>query len=449
MAALTESPFEVPVTQWVAPERATVAEAEPNDSFGAAQPVNPNDELAVTIGQNGDTDWFRVQVLQGGTLTVRAPTPAGRPSMSASASSTPTPRSWSTGSSPRVPAASSSPSSTSPAPAPTGCSSSTAANDASSTDAFAVDLSYAVQPDGFEPNDRIDLARHVPLDGTFPLNILPKGDHDWFEFSTDAPGALLVASSPVPEAIDGTFRLLNADGAEQVYWIAAPRPGGDTVAVLDLPKPGVYYLEIADGNNDARSTEPLTLTTRFAKSPDLYEPNDSMAQAMPVRDESEHTMAIFPTRDHDFLALDIVQPGELTVSIETPPENLDLTFRVLDANGAEAQYWTLAPRPGGDLFGTFDAARPGRYFLEFADGNNDAGSIDPFTLNLELHRQPRCLRAQRLDRHRERPHARRRSPLHRSSPRPTATGSASPSTSPASSPSPSTRVPRISTSPIA
>ena len=79
MAALTESPFEVPVTQWVAPERATVAEAEPNDSFGAAQPVNPNDELAVTIGQNGDTDWFRVQVLQGGTLTVRAADAPGRP----------------------------------------------------------------------------------------------------------------------------------------------------------------------------------------------------------------------------------------------------------------------------------------------------------------------------------------------------------------------------------
>ena len=54
---------------------------------------------------------------------------------------------------------------------------------------------------------------------------------------------------------------------EHVYWVAAPRPGGDTVAVLDLPRPGVYYLEIADGSNDARSTEPLTLTTRFARKP--------------------------------------------------------------------------------------------------------------------------------------------------------------------------------------
>ena len=189
----------------------------------------------------------------------------------------------------------------------------------------------------------------------------------------------------MPEAIDGTFRLLNADGAEQVYWVAAPRPGGDTVAVLDLPKPGVYYLEVADGENDARSTEPLTLTTRFAKSPDLYEPNDSMAAGHAgARRERRTTMAIFPRGDHDFLALDIVQPGELTVAIETPPQNLDLTFRVLDANGNEAQYWTIAPRPGGDLFGTFDAARPGRYFLEFADGNNDAGSIDPFTLNLDF-----------------------------------------------------------------
>ena len=394
MAALTESPFEVPVTQWVAPERGNVAEAEPNDSFGAAQPVNPNDELSVTIGQNGDTDWFRVQVLQGGTLTVRAPAPpaaldVGVRLLNANAEELVY---WIVA--PR-PGGELFAEFDLPRPGTYWLQFVDSANDASSTDAFAVDLSYVVQPDGFEPNDRIDLARHVPLDGSFPLNILPKGDHDWFEFSTDAPGALLVASAPVPEAIDGTFRLLNADGVEQVYWIAAPRPGGDTVAVLDLPKPGVYYLEIADGTNDARSTEPLTLTTRFAKSPDLYEPNDSMAQAMPV-----------PTRASTRWRSS--RPATTTSSRSTsssPASSRSRSRRRRKTSTSPSACSTpTAPRPstgplprGPAATSSAPSTPPGPAAISSSSptANNDAGSIEPFTLNLELHRQPRCLRAQR------------------------------------------------------
>jgi hypothetical protein len=65
MAALTESPIEDPAIQWVAPEREQVAELEPNNSFGAAQPINPNDALSLSIGAAGDNDWFRVTIQQG------------------------------------------------------------------------------------------------------------------------------------------------------------------------------------------------------------------------------------------------------------------------------------------------------------------------------------------------------------------------------------------------
>lgn len=381
MAALAESPFDAPRTQWVPPAREEVSEAEPNNTFGTAQPVNVNDVLTATIGQDRDTDFYRVQVQQQGTLTFRAPSSPENIDLIVRLLNANYEEVAYWVVAPR-PGGELLVDFDLPKPGTYWLEVADSNSDAISAEPFTIELSYAVAADGFEPNDRIDLARHVPLDGAVPLTILPRGDQDWFEFTTDAPGSLFVSLTNVPEAIDGTFRLLNADGAEQVYWISAPRPGGDTVAVLDLPKPGVYYLDIADSNSDARSTEPLTLTTRFARSPDLYEPNDRMADAMPVFEESTHTMAIFPARDRDWLSLDIVQPGELTVSVESPPQNLNVSFRVLDGNGAELQYWQGAARAGGDLYGTFDAAKPGRYYLEFAEFQDAAGSVEPFTLDL-------------------------------------------------------------------
>jgi hypothetical protein len=381
MAALSDSPLDAPLEQWVAPERVQVAEIEPNDSFGSAQAVQATDEIEMAIGVPGDTDWYRLAVQQGGTLTVRAPTTPAEIDLAVRLLSAngdelvywvPVPR----------PGGELVAEFDLPRPGSYWLQLIDNNNDQASTESFPLELEFVVQADGLEPNDKINLAKHLPLDGTAQLSILPRGDQDWFKYTTDAPGSLLVSLTGVPENIDGTFRLLNSDGVELYYWVTAPRPGGDTVAVFDLPRPGVYYLTVVDNANDSRSPEPLTLTTRFAKSPDLYEPNDGMGQAMPVREQGEHTMAIFPKGDHDFLELNIVQPGELTVAIATPPENLDLTYRVLDGNGAEVQYWTVAPRPGGDLAGSVDFGKPGRYFLEFADSNNDATSIEPFNLAL-------------------------------------------------------------------
>ncbi|MHB1104666.1 MAG: PPC domain-containing protein [Devosia sp.] len=377
------SPFDAPSAAWEAPSRKEVAELEPNNSFGTAQLVEPSDAVTLAISPVGDADWVRLAVQQGGKLTVHAPAPpeaidlavrlvnangdevaywvqAQRPGGELLAE-------FDIG-----------------RPGAYWLQFIDANNDHAAAESFPVNLRYEAQPDLFEPDDRIDLAKHVPLVGSFPLNILPRGDHDWFKFTAPAPGALVVSLTNVPEAIDGAFRLLNADGAEIAYWTLAPRPGGDTIAVLDLPRPGVYYLDVADNNSDASAILPLTLSTRFAPSPDLLEPNDAMLQAMRIEASGTQSLAIFPKGDNDWLELNIVQPGELVLAVKSPPQNLDLGYRVVDGSGAEAQYWTVAPRPGGDLYGSFDVAKPGRYFLQLADASNDASSIEPFDLDLKF-----------------------------------------------------------------
>ena len=64
------------------------------------------------------------------------------------------------------------------------------------------------------------------------------------------------------EALHG----INADYAEIQYWIAAPRPGGDTTGTVTIPAAGWYWMEIRDGNNDARSPEAFRVTRVFRPS---------------------------------------------------------------------------------------------------------------------------------------------------------------------------------------
>lgn len=382
-SSMLSSPFDTPSVPWTTPPRKEVADLEPNDSFGTAQLVDPNDAVTLAISPAADTDWVRLVVQQGGKLTVYAPKPPQEIDLAARLVNA-------NGDEIAYWVQAQRPGGELLAefdiarPGAYWLQFADANSDQTAAQTFTVNLTYQAQPDLFEPDDRIDLARHVPLDGSFPINILPIGDRDWFKFTTAASGALVVSLTDAPEAIDGAFRLLNAEGIEVAYWTVAPRPGGDTIAVLDLPRPGIYYLEVADNNSDAAAIAPLTLTTRFAPSPDLFEPNDALGQAMRIEATGTQRLAIFPKGDNDWLELNIVQPGELVLAVKSPPENLDLGYRVVDGSGVEAQYWTVAPRQGGDLSGFFDVARPGRYFLQLADTNNDASSIEPFGLDLKF-----------------------------------------------------------------
>jgi len=382
-ATLQVSPLDPPTAPWVMPPKLVVAEIEPNNSFGMAQPLEANAEVSVAIAPAGDNDWVRFLVMQGGRLTVQAPKTPPEIDLAVRL----------------VNANGDEVAYWIVAPRPGGellaeydlarpgvyfLQFADSNNDATAAATFSVTLGFEPVADLHEPNDRIDLAKHIALDGTFPINLLPRGEHDFFKLTAPSPGSLIVSMTDAPKTIDAAFRLLDGNGTEMQYWLVAPRPGGDNVAVVDLPRPGVYYLDVADSGGDGSDIAPLSFSTRFVASPDLLEPNDNLAQAIPIEATSTQTMAIFPARDSDWLELAIVQPGELTLEVQSPPENLLLSWRVLDGNGAEVQYWSPAARPGGDLFGTFDVARPGRYYLQLAASDAATSSVEPFELDLSF-----------------------------------------------------------------
>jgi hypothetical protein len=381
---LSEPAF-VPPDSWRPPDRDERAEAEPNQSPAGANPILVNSAVKLTVDPVGDADWFYFTSGAAGVLHIASPSPkdldltirlldAERRVVS----------DWKAA--PR-PGGDLVADLDLPSPGAFWLEVRDAANDAASQETAMLTLSLTPQEDGYEPNNAPSTARLMPANGRSRLNVFPTGDVDMLRFALDRPGELAVRAYEVPPELDIAMQLLDADHASVGGWALAPRPGGETWASFSIKKPGMYILEIRDGANDQRSAEAFTLESTFTPSPDAFEPNDTLATTTELSSDGEWPMTMFPRGDVDHARLEIEQPGELRLSAVNVPKNLDIAFRVLNADQRDLTGWIVAPRPGGDTVGSVDLPA-GSYFIEIRDANNDQSSVEPFTMKAQLVRSP-------------------------------------------------------------
>jgi uncharacterized caspase-like protein len=253
-------------------------------------------------------------------------------------------------------------------------------NDARSERPFILETAFVANLDPSEPNDTVGYAYDVPQDGVNGLTVFPVGDADWLAITVDQPGALEITATEVPENLDIAVRVLDSDLATVVNWTGAPRPGGDTYAVADLASPGRYFIEVRDGRNDARSITPFRFETRFTPASDQYEPNNTLGTAKRLTVGGQVAFNILPLGDADWFSVDVDTPGALAISVDEGPKDLDIAFRVLDANRGTVVNWTAPYAPGGLTEAVADLALPGTYYIEVRDGRNDARSVQHATL---------------------------------------------------------------------
>lgn len=254
-------------------------------------------------------------------------------------------------------------------------------SDAWSPAAYRMVSRFTPSADHYEPNDSFAEATVVPAKGRHRLTVLPRGDVDWLRFDVDHPGELTIAAREVPERLDIAFRVYNHDKAVIADWVRAPRPGGDTTAVVDLPAAGTYVIEIADGNHDQREIASYIFETSFTPQPDQYEPNNGPGQATPMRATGEILFNILPRGDTDWFSVDVGATGELALTIDESPPDLDLYFRVWNADRLVVRDWVAPYSKGGLTEGYADLPAAGLYFVEVADGNHDARSVQHATLS--------------------------------------------------------------------
>jgi uncharacterized caspase-like protein len=236
---------------WTAPPKRAFSEIEPNNSFGSASPIEANATVDLSIEATGDADYLYFRAGSAGVLSFYGGAPpeidlvmrmlnADGADMTGWVSA-PRPggvlEGWFD----------------IPSPGAYWLEVRDGYNDSGSPARIALDLSFAPQEDGYEPNNTPSTARVLPLEGSHRLNILPLGDADYFVLPVKSPGELSVRATGVPEELDIALQLLDYDLNVVQGWVVAPRPGGDTDALIRVGAPGLYLLEVRDSYNDKRS----------------------------------------------------------------------------------------------------------------------------------------------------------------------------------------------------
>jgi len=360
-------------------ESAEVSDSEPNESFGSAQAAAPRGSIRGTVQPRGDVDWYRLTVPKQGALRLASTTVPQNLDISL--------RIWTADKGvltdwygPLAVGGEVVAVADLPAPGTYFVELRDGRDDNASTDTYAFDLSFTPTADSGEPNDSFGTATPVKAGESLHANILPRGDVDWYELVVADQGEMAVTIDEVPEGLDMVFRVWTAEKSVLSDWQSPLRVGGSTEATVDLPRAGRYLLEVRDGRDDARSEQPYRLQVSFTPSGDSREPNDSFGAAAALALGEEIEATILPRGDVDWYRAEIPAAGELLVEIGTVPANLDVHYRVWNADKGVVSDWQAPLRAGGPVSGRTGLAAPGIYFLEVRDGRDDARSVEPYRL---------------------------------------------------------------------
>jgi len=262
-----------------------------------------------------------------------------------------------------------------------------APTDAADQDAGQPDTGAASAAGGTEdqePNNKFGEAQSGSAQGVLSGTIHPKGDADWIAFDVDHQGELKFTATMAPKTQDISYRIWNADKYALSSWYTPLRVGGPADGVFDVPEPGRYVIEMRDGKNDTGSTEKYGFELEFTPTADTGEPNDKFGQPTPIEFDAPFQSNILPKGDADWYAIEVEDQGELTVNITDAPDNLDISFRIWDADKYAISSWFAPLAQGGPVEGVFDLPQAGRYMIEVRDGKDDARSAIPFTTEVSF-----------------------------------------------------------------
>jgi hypothetical protein len=354
-------------------------ECEPNNRFGDASPIVVPGEVLGRITPAGDADWYVFSVTSAGELSLKVTQVAADLDIWLRVwnSNRDTLSDWF-----RPPAKGSDTAGMFDLPVAGRYYLELAAGDGSAAadQPYLLQVGFTPAVDPLEPNDTFGAAAPIQAGRDYQATLFPLRDTDWYRLVVDHRGELQVSITAVPPEMEVVFRLWNGNRETLSDWFAPLARGGDTLGSFDLADPGEYFIEVTDANQDARATTPYTLRFTFTPTADDDEPNDQFRDATPLRFDTPHIATILPLRDTDWYRLQVDRPGELQLAVTGVPANLDIDFRIWNANREVLSDWFAPLARGGDTLGSLDLAAPGRYYIETADGSYDARSVQPFTV---------------------------------------------------------------------
>ncbi len=355
------------------------AEKEPNNTFGTANPAAANGAISGSIDPQRDDDWFVLDVDQPGLLDVKVTNvpPDLDITVRVFNGEVYPICDWLK---PVKPGAETTGRVDIPRRGRYFVQVVDGGGNAASAQPYALGLDFH-PADGAEPNNTVGTATPIQASGEYFLSILPLRDYDWFTFAVPQRGAVHVKISEVPADLDVHFRLHNAENYPISEWVNPLRAGAEVEATLDLPAAGNYYLVVADAADNARSPDKLKMALTY-QAGDKHEFNDRFGDATPVDPNVRLTANILPKGDVDVYCLRVDAPGAMDVAIGNVAANLELQFRVFNAERYPITDWVNPLRAGAENRETVDLPAAGLYFLIVQEAGADQRNEAPYSLQL-------------------------------------------------------------------
>jgi hypothetical protein len=240
-----------------------------------------------------------------------------------------------------------------------------------------------------EPNDRFEQATHVFGLGRIGY-LAPAGDVDWYALTVDRPVVARVVVSGVDDVdlvLDAPDPAAGPDAPPRARSNTGGVREGEILPNLWLP-PGTNYLRVSsasrkvgkrwvrDYENPAQ-TYTLGVAVRDAFPGDEVEPNDTPAQATPLRVGERGRGMLYPWRDVDVFRLDVGVEDEGTLVARVgalPRVQVSLALRGGEPVDGEVPILATAEvdKAAGEARLVAEV-EPGVYFLEVRGQGSNPG----------------------------------------------------------------------------
>ncbi len=195
-----------------------------------------------------------------------------------------------------------------------------------------VKVKFIPEFDLAEPNDSFGAATVLELDAHIKIGFIGTDDQDFYRFEVKQPGYLLVHDDEVDKQERTTHQNPQMDlyNAKRETLYSGPTDMARWLA------PGVYFLDFyCEGARENFDTAPYGMDIRLLPDTEKIEPNDTPAQATPVKVPASLAVR-YDTGGKNYYRLSSTAPGYVIVS---HPEKLPFAVKLwkTEADGSESR----------------------------------------------------------------------------------------------------------------
>jgi len=238
-----------------------------------------------------------------------------------------------------------------------------------SNDTYQLNIDFTFVTDNYEPNNTIGNAKTLT---STSINgyIFDRSDKDWYQIYLEINDELNVTLTS-PMDMKSNICLYDAN-FQYMYVNATAVNSGDTTYLNHTSeKQGIYYISIKD-NNSLGHIEPYLLDISGGRINYIphetpitneNEPNDSICNANLIKIGDAITGNIQEVNDNDIYTFYTNTPGQLTIQLDTIPENLKL--RMILSNSSNRHLLSGQSSSAGDVFSViYDTTQSERLYLK-------------------------------------------------------------------------------------